>query len=577
MTENRRIALDVVATYELSLYALVVRLFCGRWMLMAFVSFLNGPVSQAIIGARPVAKYSECRFCGNALRDRWRLSQLFVFAGGRAVNALSSLLGGDGMVIVVNKYLKPAKNAAMLIGNTVSSHASSLSASLCGAFQPAITTAADEVDFDKMRHLVFYTCRFLAAAVAVGCVPRTLGVVEVLGLSFHAMFLALLLVLSCAGFFVGLGINCGCFALSFVVVAVLSCVITLRRIGCGCRTLVVAGLALLGVFAGFFCLSAKLYDYSYDGRAYHQMLVWLLRSGCNPIRESAGCCFSSFYPAVAFGSDAFALEDLYVKGVEILEANFYQIFESLELSKVVNLLVVFLSWLLVRLSLRERLKADGFWNFCLSTVVALPPVAVSQMFTFYVDLHVYAGFVLLLVSACWFVASEGKLCPSLAVIASGTFLSSVKPTGSLYLGIVGLVLLVVVLQRRKQLIGKLLLVGMTCGLMCGLCQANPYLQNVVAGRHLFHPLMGTDSITGGVWKPSRLQEIVPVREQLAFFEHGRKPKVARCVAAAPVRARVVKLFVRLGDALRRRGLHGTIRRLLSGGWNKRLFYGKGTA
>ena len=35
MTANRRIFLNIIATYGRSLYALVIGLFCGRWSLMA--------------------------------------------------------------------------------------------------------------------------------------------------------------------------------------------------------------------------------------------------------------------------------------------------------------------------------------------------------------------------------------------------------------------------------------------------------------------------------------------------------------------------------------------------------------
>ena len=65
MTENRRILLNIAATYGRSLYALVIGLFCGRWMLMvlgevdyglvgvvggltAFVTFLNGIMSAGV-------------------------------------------------------------------------------------------------------------------------------------------------------------------------------------------------------------------------------------------------------------------------------------------------------------------------------------------------------------------------------------------------------------------------------------------------------------------------------------------------------------------------------------------------
>ena len=35
MTQNRRIFLNIVATYGRSLYSLAIGLFCGRWTLMA--------------------------------------------------------------------------------------------------------------------------------------------------------------------------------------------------------------------------------------------------------------------------------------------------------------------------------------------------------------------------------------------------------------------------------------------------------------------------------------------------------------------------------------------------------------
>ena len=65
MSPNRRIFLNIVATYGRSLYALVIGLFCGRWTLMAlgevdyglygvvggmtaFVSFLNGVMAGGV-------------------------------------------------------------------------------------------------------------------------------------------------------------------------------------------------------------------------------------------------------------------------------------------------------------------------------------------------------------------------------------------------------------------------------------------------------------------------------------------------------------------------------------------------
>ena len=45
MTANRRIFLNIIATYGRSLYALVIGLFCGRWTLMAL-----GEVDYGLMG-----------------------------------------------------------------------------------------------------------------------------------------------------------------------------------------------------------------------------------------------------------------------------------------------------------------------------------------------------------------------------------------------------------------------------------------------------------------------------------------------------------------------------------------------
>ena len=44
MTPNRRIFLNIVATYGRSLYALVVGLFCGRWTLMSSGTAARGRI-----------------------------------------------------------------------------------------------------------------------------------------------------------------------------------------------------------------------------------------------------------------------------------------------------------------------------------------------------------------------------------------------------------------------------------------------------------------------------------------------------------------------------------------------------
>ena len=152
----------------------------GVWLTKyALWMCLLSVVPALIIGVRAVVKYPECRFRWAYVWDRGRIRQVLDFCGGRFVAAVASLASGEGMTLLVNKYLGPAKNAAMTVGNTIVSHASSLSNSLVGAFSPAITNAAGEGDYEKMRALMLRTCRLATAAVMVFAIPLTLEIGEV--------------------------------------------------------------------------------------------------------------------------------------------------------------------------------------------------------------------------------------------------------------------------------------------------------------------------------------------------------------------------------------------------------------
>ena len=56
MTSNRRIFLNIVATYGRSLYALVIGLFFGRWTLMALGEVDYGPMGKC--AAAKIVKYT---------------------------------------------------------------------------------------------------------------------------------------------------------------------------------------------------------------------------------------------------------------------------------------------------------------------------------------------------------------------------------------------------------------------------------------------------------------------------------------------------------------------------------------
>ena len=137
---------------------------------------------QLIIGWRAFVKYPECRFNVAYLYSKQRIKDIVNFACARFWTALSSVVSAQGNAILVNKYLGPAFNASMAIGNTVAGHASSLSGALSGAFWPAIANKAGECDEEAVRQFAFRTCRFGSLLILIFAIPLALEMDEVMRL-----------------------------------------------------------------------------------------------------------------------------------------------------------------------------------------------------------------------------------------------------------------------------------------------------------------------------------------------------------------------------------------------------------
>lgn len=141
---------------------------------------------QIIISFRAFYKFPECRIAANYMFSINRLKELMVFACSRFLNVFSYMSFVHGSTIMVNKMLGPAKNAAFTIGNTVANHCLALSGSLTSAFGPAITNAAGEKDFARMRKFIYYTCSFSTAALLVFALPCLIESKEVVRLWLKA-------------------------------------------------------------------------------------------------------------------------------------------------------------------------------------------------------------------------------------------------------------------------------------------------------------------------------------------------------------------------------------------------------
>lgn len=135
---------------------------------------------QLIICWRGVVKYPECRFSLQYLKDAGKFRDVFSYAGMRFLTSISQMLSFNGVTILVNKLLGPARNAAMSIGSNLTQKSMQLMVAFQGALSPAITNAAGAKDYTRMRSLSMRTNVLTSLAVAVFGLPLILEVEEVM-------------------------------------------------------------------------------------------------------------------------------------------------------------------------------------------------------------------------------------------------------------------------------------------------------------------------------------------------------------------------------------------------------------
>ena len=155
----------------------------GVWMVpLAFWNCVTGLLPNIIISVRAFYIFPECRFRWKYVNCLARLRELSGFAIWNTLPNIGCMFRGQGVAILVNKYLGPTFNAGMTVGNTLSSHTETLSGSLFGAFSPAICNAWGAGRLDFARALAFRAGKVGALLMLIFAIPLSLEVDEVLHL-----------------------------------------------------------------------------------------------------------------------------------------------------------------------------------------------------------------------------------------------------------------------------------------------------------------------------------------------------------------------------------------------------------
>lgn len=272
------------------------------------------------------------------------------------------------------------------------------------------------------------------------------------------------------------------------------------------------GAVVLGGFSLSFVLSALLYDYSWDGRAYHQIGILYFANGWNPVWQK----MADVESLLPYLSHEIWVEH-YLKFSEVVASSIVSAFASIapssldtiELGKALNFIAVFGAFLYsvsVLAKFIHPLPAT-----IISLFASFSPVVGAQIATYYVDGLLSCA---LLVAFCAIVDREfyrrqlvdsspseisslKRAMFARSYILAGALLAmaSIKLTGIAYAGFIGLGYLVYLLWFYPFKEAKpLIVLGLITGSLIIACNANPLLTNLANGKHFGYPLLGKDKI-----------------------------------------------------------------------------------
>jgi len=222
------------------------------------------------------------------------------------------------------------------------------------------------------------------------------------------LFLFSLLLLSCVGFLFNIPIN-KCYSIISAAICIFCAYFSCKK-SCTKENVFKISFLIFIILLSAVC-SLYFYDFSYDGRYYHQPGIVLLGEGWNPVfynleNPSAGGVLGSggiLGSGGVFGSTevsyklyelyrhSFIWVENYPKGIEILASNIYLIFKRVDAGKIIGYLSL---WATFCLSLYtfSKFKINAFVNAVLSALIVLNPVCLCQVRTFYNDFFMYLFF-----------------------------------------------------------------------------------------------------------------------------------------------------------------------------------------
>lgn len=264
------------------------------------------------------------------------------------------------------------------------------------------------------------------------------------------------------------------------IVAAVVCLLIARKLS---TTPLLDVLGMLTGVAAIGLICSRIYDLSWDGQTYHQEAVFQIAHGWNPIWDA---------PLPIWHGDM-AWCNYYPKGIWVAQAALYRLSGNIESAKLLGPVLLVAAFLL-SFSACQSLSLKRGMSVLVAGLAAANPVALAQLSTFYVD-GLLASLLTILTAVAVLYVRRPAPRYLLAMIAAMALLCVTKFTGVVYaVFYAGGIVLFALYRRRSQLSALLLTqaMGMLAGVV--LLGFQPYLTNLVAHLHPFHPLAGSHKV-----------------------------------------------------------------------------------
>lgn len=230
-------------------------------------------------------------------------------------------------------------------------------------------------------------------------------------------------------------------------------------------------------------INNSVWDSSYDSLSYHQEGVIRLKDGWNPFYEQNG--------------DIDKWVKHYTKAPWIFAASIYTITGRIESAKILTMLLPIIIFLLGFAFFYLVIKKKTIASLLGALLLAINPVNISQMFTYYVD-SILGIYIIILIITLFLILFYEDLFyfKYFALINIATFLVNIKFTGLAYAGVIlGIFVICNFIYSSKEynikLVSFLIVSFIFSVIIIGF---NPYVTNILNKGNPLYPLAGPDKI-----------------------------------------------------------------------------------